>query len=41
MIKGYVKYYRDIIIENQFRTKLIIIYIYSIITIIIKIIISW
>lgn len=40
MIKGYVKYYRDIIIENQFRTKLIIIYIYSIITIIIKIIIS-
>lgn len=28
MIKGYVKYYRDIIIENQFRTKLIIIYIY-------------
>lgn len=40
MIKGYVKYYRDIIIENQFHTKLIIIYIYSIITIIIKIIIS-
>lgn len=40
MIKGYVKYYRDIIIENHFRTKLIIIYIYSIITIIIKIIIS-
>lgn len=29
MIKGYVKYYRDIIIENQFRTKLIIIYIFN------------